>query len=65
MRLTAEQTARAVVGLLHHPRRELVITWPFRISAWLNTWFPWLVDWATIKRFTEVERREELRAGRR
>lgn len=64
MRLTAEQTAQAVVGLVRRPRREVVIAWPFRFVTWLNAWFPGLVDWATIKRFTEVERREDLRAGR-
>jgi short-subunit dehydrogenase len=63
MRLTAEQTAQAVVGLARHPRRELVITWPFRFSAWLNSRLPGLVDWTTIRQFTEVERGEELAAA--
>jgi short-subunit dehydrogenase len=63
MRLTAEQVAAAVVGLARRPRRELVITWPFRLSVWLNTLLPGLVDWTTIKRYTEVERAEELKGG--
>ena len=63
MRLTPEQVAQAVVGLVRHPRRELVITWPFRLSVWLNTVWPGLVDWTTIRRFTEVERSEELEAA--
>jgi NADP-dependent 3-hydroxy acid dehydrogenase YdfG len=63
MRLTAEQVGQAVVGLVRHPRRELVITWPFRVSVWINMLFPGLVDAATIKQFTEVERKEELEAA--
>lgn len=63
MLLTAEQVAAAVVGLVRRPRRELIITWPFRITAWLNGRWPALVDVATIKRFTEIERSEELRAA--
>src|SRR5688572_22741069 len=63
MRLTPEQVGQAVVGLVRHPRRELVITWPFRLSVWLNTVWPGLVDWTTIRRFTEVERSEELEAA--
>jgi short-subunit dehydrogenase len=63
MRLTAEQVAQAVVGLVRRPRRELVITWPFRLSVWLNQLWPGVVDWATIRQFTEVERSEELKAA--
>ncbi len=63
MRLSAEQVAQAVVGLVRRPRRDLVITWPFRLSVWLNTWLPGLVDWTTVRRFTEVERADELRAA--
>ncbi len=63
MRLTAEQVAEAVVGLVRRPRRELVITWPFRLSVWLNTVWPGLVDATTIRQFTEVERRDELEAA--
>ena len=66
MRLTPEQVAVAVVGLARRPRREVVTPWPFRLSVWANSLFPWLVDWTTVRGFTEVERREELEAaGRR
>jgi short-subunit dehydrogenase len=65
MRLTAEQTAQAVVGLVRRPRRGLVIAWPFRVVVWLNAWFPGMMDWVMIKRFTEVERKEDLRAAGR
>jgi short-subunit dehydrogenase len=63
MRLTAEQVGQAVVGLVRRPRRALVITWPFRLSVWLNHAWPGLVDWTTIHRFTEVERSDELKAA--
>lgn len=63
MRLTAEQVGQAVVGLVQRPRRDLVITWPFRLSVWLNQAWPGLVDWTTIRQFTEVERSDELKAA--
>lgn len=63
MRLTADDVARAVVGLAERPRAGLIITWPFRISAWLNQALPWLVDWSTIRGFTIPERIDELRAA--
>jgi short-subunit dehydrogenase len=63
MRLTAEQTADAVVGLARHPRRGLVITWPFRLSVWLNLIAPAIVDWTTINNFTVPERSDELKAA--
>ncbi|MCC6187860.1 MAG: SDR family oxidoreductase [Anaerolineales bacterium] len=63
MRLTADDVARAVVGLAERPRASLIITWPFRISAWLNQALPWLVDWSTIRGFTIPERIDELRAA--
>jgi uncharacterized protein len=63
MRLTAEQVAEAVVGLARRPRRQVVIPWPFRLSAWVNSVCPWLVDWTTVRGFTEVERREDLEAA--
>jgi short-subunit dehydrogenase len=59
--LSAEQVAEAVVGLVHRPRAELVIPWPFRLVAALNEWLPGLVDWAVIRGFTIPEREEELR----
>jgi short-subunit dehydrogenase len=66
MRLTPEDVARAVVGLVRRPRAGLVIPWPFRVSAWLNALLPGLVDWTTIRGFTVPERIDELRAaGRR
>ncbi len=63
MRLTPEQVGDAVVDLVRRPRAGLVITWPFRLSVWLNQLFPGLVDWTTVNQFTIPERREELEAA--
>jgi len=63
MVLSADDVARTVVGLARHPRPGLIVPWPHRLSAWLNQWFPALVDWATVNRFTVPERSEELRAA--
>jgi short-subunit dehydrogenase len=63
MLLTAEDVARAVVGLAHRPRAGLIITWPFRFTVWLNQMLPGLVDWTTINQFTVPERVDELRAA--
>lgn len=63
MVLSADDVARMVVGLARHPRPGLIVPWPHRLSAWLNQWFPALVDWATVNRFTVPERSEELRAA--
>jgi short-subunit dehydrogenase len=63
MVLSADDVARTVVGLARHPRPGLIVPWPHRLSAWLNQWFPALVDWVTVNRFTVPERSEELRAA--
>jgi NADP-dependent 3-hydroxy acid dehydrogenase YdfG len=63
MRLSAADVGRAVAGLVVRPRSELVITWPFRVSVWINKLFPRLVDWTTINRFTVPERLDELQAA--
>ncbi len=61
MRLTAEQVGEAVVGLARRPKRSLVVTWPFRLSAWVNQLLPGLVDRTTVRQFTIPEREDELR----
>jgi short-subunit dehydrogenase len=61
--LSAEEVAKAVVGLVRRPRASLILPWPFRIVALLNEAAPWLVDWMTIHQFTVPERREELEAA--
>lgn len=61
--LSADDVANAVVGLVRRPRASLILPWPFRIAAMVNTLAPWLVDWMTIRQFTIPERREELEAA--
>jgi short-subunit dehydrogenase len=63
MLLTAEQVGRLVVGLVRRPRPEILTTWPWYFSAWINQLFPGLVDWTTISRFTVPERSDELTAA--
>lgn len=63
MVLTPEEVGRAVVGLIQRPRATVILPWPFRFTVWLNQAFPWLVDWATVNRFTVVERNDELKAA--
>jgi short-subunit dehydrogenase len=63
MVLSADDVARAVVGLARRPHASLILPWPHRLTAWLNQWFPALVDWTTINRFTIPERSEELKAA--
>jgi NADP-dependent 3-hydroxy acid dehydrogenase YdfG len=62
-RLTAEEVGRIVVGLARRPRAELVVTWPFRLSVWINQALPALVDWTTINQFTVPERLDDLKAA--
>jgi hypothetical protein len=53
---TAADIARAVVGLVHRPRRTLIIPWPMGVAAWLNATFPALTDWIVTEVFTKRER---------
>lgn len=56
LRLSSEDVARAVLGLVRHPRRELIIPWIMRPAIWFNILFPGLVDWVVERRFTRQER---------
>lgn len=60
MLLTAEQVGRAVVKLVRHPRRMLIIPWLWRFPVFLNRFLPGLVDRTTINNFTIPERADEL-----
>lgn len=60
MVLTAEQVGRAIVDLVHRPRRMWIIPWLWAFTVWLNRLFPALVDVMTIDRFTIPERADEL-----
>ena len=59
--LSAEDVARAVVGLVRRPRAMLIIPWLWSVTALLNKLFPSFVDYTTINKFTIPERAEELK----
>ena len=59
--LTAEQVANAVIKLVKHPRRMLIIPWLWSVTVFMNRFLPGLVDYTTIKRFTIPEREDELK----
>ena len=61
MLLTAEQVANAVIKLVKHPRRMLIIPWLWSVTVFMNRFLPGLVDYTTIKRFTIPEREDELK----
>ncbi len=56
LRLSADQVARAVLGLHKRPRRALIIPWPMRLAAWINFLAPGVVDWVIEQRFVRRER---------
>lgn len=62
MLLTAEQVGDAVVKLVRHPRRMLIIPWLWSVTVFMNKFLPGLVDYTTIKSFTIPEREDELKA---
>ncbi len=61
MLLTAEQVGQAVVKLVRHPKRMLVIPWLWNVTVFMNKFLPGLVDYTTINRFTIPEREDELK----
>ena len=60
LELSPEDVARGVLGLVRRPRPSLIMPWAFRLAAYGNQLFPWLVDWAVVNWFSIPERREEL-----
>ncbi|MDW8327459.1 MAG: hypothetical protein RMK99_12910 [Anaerolineales bacterium] len=54
---TAEDVARAVVEVVHQPRREVILPRLLRVAVWLNRAFPSLTDWVVAETFTKRERR--------
>lgn len=56
LRLSAEQVAEAVYGLVRKPRRSLIIPWPMRWAVWFNRLFPGITDWVIERRFVAPER---------
>jgi short-subunit dehydrogenase len=56
LRLSAEDVARAVVGLARRPRRTVILPWVMVFSVWANALFPGLTDWIIERNFTRPER---------
>jgi short-subunit dehydrogenase len=56
LKLTAEDLAQAVYKIIQRPRRTVILPWPMKVTYWLNTLFPGLVDWSIEHRFTIPER---------
>jgi hypothetical protein len=56
LRPSADQVARAVVGLARRPRREVIIPWPLGVLAWLERLSPALVDGVVTHAFTRRAR---------
>jgi len=54
--LEPEEVARAVLRVVRHPRRDLIIPWQMRLTVWMNILFPGLVDRIIENRFTRLER---------
>jgi short-subunit dehydrogenase len=59
-RLSADYVARAIVGLVKRPRREIILPPAAGILARFNQIAPWTADWVT-RRFVLTERESELR----
>jgi uncharacterized protein len=59
LRLSADDVARAVVGLVQHPRREVILPPIARLFVWINRIAPWAIDRAS-RRFVVTERRAEI-----
>jgi short-subunit dehydrogenase len=51
LRMSADEVAQAVWGLIQGPRRALVIPWPMRLAAGVNNLFPGLVEWVIERVF--------------
>jgi uncharacterized protein len=56
LRLSADDVANAVVGLVQRPRATVILPWFFGLASVANTLMPGLVDWAILHRFTIPER---------
>jgi hypothetical protein len=59
VRLSADDVARAIVGVVKRPRREVILPRGARVLVWLNGIAPWLIDWV-MRRWVRGERSGEL-----
>jgi len=60
LKLESIEVARAVMGLVRRPRRELVLPKAWLLSIWINQLLPGFADRLFEKRFTRPERIGEL-----
>ncbi|GAG16952.1 unnamed protein product, partial [marine sediment metagenome] len=56
LRLEPEEVAQVILKVVNHPRREVIIPWQMRLTVWMNSLFPGIVDWIIENRFTRLER---------
>jgi len=56
LRLEPEEVAQAILKVIKHPRRTVILPWQMRFVVWANSHFPGIVDWIIENRFTRLER---------
>jgi len=56
LRLEPEEVAQAILKVVDHPRRTVILPWQMRFVVWANSYFPGIVDWIIENRFTRLER---------
>ena len=56
LRLEPEEVAQAILKIVDHPRRTVILPWQMRFVVWANSHFPGIVDWIIENRFTRLER---------
>ena len=56
LRLEPGEVAQAVLSVVNHPRKTVILPWPMRFAIWINSHFPGLADWIIESRFTRLER---------
>lgn len=56
LRLEPEEVAQAILNVVNHPRRTVILPWQMRFMVWINRHFPGIVDWIIESRFTRPER---------
>lgn len=56
LKLQAEQVAQAVLRVVEHPRRTVILPGVMKAAVWMNLLLPGFVDWVIERRFTRRER---------
>jgi short-subunit dehydrogenase len=58
LRLSPEEVAKRVWGIVERPRRSVIIPGIMRLVVWINALLPGVVDEVIERRFTRIERDE-------